>query len=66
MQSGMARRDAQQLVCAMRARILDLFPDGEDTYELIYAPRFMRLIDEFTRPEPAQGSVVIRFPTARG
>jgi hypothetical protein len=65
MQSGMTRRDAQQLVAAMRERILELFPDGESTYELIYAPRFRRLIDEFAKPDPPQGGVVIRFPAAR-
>lgn len=64
MQSGMTRRDAQQLVAAMRERILSLFPDGEDTYELIYAPRFRRLIDEFTKPDRPQAGVVIRFPAA--
>jgi hypothetical protein len=61
MQSGMTRRDAQQLVAAVRERILRLFPDGEGTYELIYAPRFNRLLDEFTRPDPPQSGVVIPF-----
>ena len=62
MQSGMTRRDAEHLVQAIRERILALFPDGEDTYELIYAPRFRRLIAEFARPEPG---VVIQFPRRR-
>jgi len=62
MQSGMTRRDAETLVQTIRERILSLFPDGEQTYELIYAPRFRRLIDEFTRAEPRAKGVVIRFP----
>ena len=62
MQSGMTRRDAETLVQTIRERILSLFPDGEQTYELIYAPRFRRLIDEFARAEPRAKGVVIRFP----
>ena len=65
MQSGMTRHDAENLVAAVRERILDLFPDGEQTYEIIYAPRFRRIIDEFSRPDPPSRSVVIRFPTPR-
>lgn len=65
MQSGMSRKDAEGLVATVRERILHLFPDGEGTYELIYAPRFRRLIDEFARPDSPPRSVVIRFPPAR-
>jgi hypothetical protein len=65
MQSGMTRRDAENLVVAVRERILQLFPDGEETYELIYAPRFKRLIDEFARPETRPRGIVLPFPTAR-
>jgi hypothetical protein len=63
MQSGMTRRDAEQLVRVVRRRILDLFPEGESTYELVYTPRFRRLIDEFARPDSSQAAVVIPFPT---
>jgi len=65
MQSGMTRRDAEHLVDMMRERILTLFPDGEQTYEIIYAPRFRRLIDEFTDPDLRSLSVVIPFPADR-
>jgi len=65
MQSGMTRRDAETLVQTIRERILHLFPDGEQTYELIYAPRFSRLIDEFARAEPRSTGVVIPFPGRR-
>ena len=64
MQSAMARRDAQQLVSTVRERILDLFPDGAETYELIYAPRFSRLIDEFAKPDSPSAGVVLRVPSA--
>ena len=63
MQSGMTRREAEHLVTVVRERILTLFPDGAETYELIYAPRFRRLIDEFARPEPRPKGVILRFPS---
>lgn len=65
MQSGMTRRDAELLVQVVRERILHLFPDGEETYELVYAPRFKRLIDEFARPEPRPRGVVLPFRVPR-
>jgi hypothetical protein len=64
-QSGMTRADAETLVESVRDRILELFPDGRETYELIYAPRFRRIIDEFTRSERPTRGVVIPFPTGR-
>lgn len=43
--------------------MLALFPDGEETYELIYAPRFKRLIDEFASvSDGRRPGVVIPFP----
>ena len=65
MQSAMTRVDAEQLVADVRERILTLFPGREETYELLYAPRFRRLIDEFARPA-AGPAVVIPFPAKRG
>jgi hypothetical protein len=59
MQSNMTRRDAEALIQQVRGQILQLFPQGADTYELVYAPRFRRLLDEFTEPE--DGAVVIPF-----
>lgn len=52
-QGRMPRGDAERLVEAARDRILDLFPGRDETYEIVCAPRFRRVIDEFTRPEPA-------------
>lgn len=63
MQSNMTRREAEALVGGVRERILALFPDGEQTYELIYARRFRRLIDEFADVSAGrQWGVVIPFP----
>jgi hypothetical protein len=61
-QQAMTRREAEALVAAARRRILDLFPDKEDAYELILAPRFRRVMDEFVGPpRPAH---VLPFPRA--
>lgn len=49
MQGRLSRGEAQDLVAAARGRILEMFPDKEATYELILAPRFARLLDEFAR-----------------
>jgi hypothetical protein len=49
-QGRMPRPEAEALVAAARKRALELFPDKEDTYELILAPRFARLVDEFADP----------------
>ena len=56
-QSGMSRGEAEMLVEHVREQILRLFPDGEQTYEVIYARRFRRLIDEFSRPSGARQGV---------
>ena len=48
-QGRLDRGEARSLVAAARHRILELFPDKESTYELILAPRFARLIREFSR-----------------
>jgi hypothetical protein len=63
MQTRMARTDAEGLVQAARSRILELFPGREETYELLYAPRFRRILDEFAGPnaEDPRGRV-ITFP----
>jgi hypothetical protein len=53
MQGRLSRREAEELVAAARSGILGLFPDKESTYELILAPRFARLLDEFVGPRPS-------------
>jgi hypothetical protein len=52
------RPEAERLVAATRQRILELFPDKGDTYELILAPRFARLVAGL--PEPT-GARVLPF-----
>ena len=63
MQSNMTVRDAETLIQTVRERILALFPDGAGTYELIYAARFRRLINEYTEDRPR--GVVIALPQRR-
>ena len=50
-QGQLAREDAEEIVATARARILELFPGQEQTYEVLYARRFARLIDAFTERE---------------
>jgi hypothetical protein len=50
MQGGLSHTEAVELVAAARRRALQLFPDKEETYELILAPRFRRLVEEFASP----------------
>ena len=49
-QGRMTRPEAEALVAATRRRALELFPDKAKTYDLILAPRFARLMDEFAGP----------------
>jgi hypothetical protein len=65
MQGGFGRREAEALVGIARQTVLNLFPGSEPTYEIVYARRFQRLLDEFARPEPAAGATVIPFPESR-
>jgi hypothetical protein len=46
-------REAGELAEAARRTILDLFPDKEEVYRMIYAPRFARAIAErWPDPDP--------------
>jgi hypothetical protein len=58
-QGRLTRGEAEELVAAARRGALELFPDKESTFELILAPRFARLIDEFVAP--AAGAKVLPF-----
>ena len=62
-QGGLDRAEAEDLVAATRRRALALFPDKAATYDLILAPRFARLIDEYVRP--GGRSRVLPFPHAK-
>ena len=62
MQARLSRSDGEALVAYARERILELFPGRDETYEIVCAPRFRRVLDEFTVPEPAAGpGVVLAF-----
>jgi hypothetical protein len=60
-QSHMSRADAERLVSIVRERVLTLFPGGEETFEVVYARRFKRLIDEFTEPRGGRCGVLLSF-----
>ncbi|MGH9163753.1 MAG: hypothetical protein ACRD2X_27695 [Vicinamibacteraceae bacterium] len=60
------RLEGERLVAATRTAVLRLFPGSEATYELLYAPRFERLlealpdrgaVDEGVRPMNVKRSV---------
>jgi hypothetical protein len=62
-QGGLERGEADALVAAARDRILELFPDKSGAYEIILAPRFARLVDEFARrPRRTGPARVLPFP----
>ena len=45
-QSPMSLDEAHRVVQAVRQQALTLFPGKEETFELLYTPRFRRLIAE--------------------
>jgi hypothetical protein len=47
-QSRPPRPEAEALVAAARRQALALFPDKESVFDLVLAPRFRRLIDEYS------------------
>jgi hypothetical protein len=62
MQGRLSRPEAEDLVTAARRQALVLFPDKESTYELVLAPRFARLMDEFVGPPLPRK--ILPFPRA--
>lgn len=54
-QSDMPLTEAVRLVRAVRAQALVLFPGKERTYDLIYAPRFARILREKYRVDYPEG-----------
>ncbi len=48
-QGGMPIEDAHDLMAATRRMALQLFPGKERVYDLIYRPKFQRLINEVYR-----------------
>jgi hypothetical protein len=63
-QGSLTRAEAEQIVEAARRRILELFPDREQTYEIVLAPRFSRLLDEYA-PGPAPRRKLLPFRQPR-
>jgi hypothetical protein len=61
-QGGIDRGEAEALVAATRRRALELFPGKEDTFDLILAPRFARLIRESVGPAPPANVLPFRRP----
>lgn len=59
-QGGISRGEAEALVAATRRRALELFPGKDDTFDLILAPRFARLIREFVAPAPPANVLAFR------
>jgi len=45
-QEDLSINEALELVTATKRQVLALFPDKEETYDLIYKPRFERIIKE--------------------
>ena len=41
------RHEAEAVVAFTKRRVLELFPDKEDVWKLVLAPRFARILDEF-------------------
>lgn len=56
MQSHLTLRESWDLMDQTKKAALALFPDKESVYDLIYLPRFRRIIDErFTIPGSLSG-----------
>jgi len=61
-QQRMSREEAEALVAGTRRRAIELFPDKGQTFDLILAPRFARLMDEFIGPAPRSTVLPFRKP----
>ncbi len=46
-QGRLSRDEGERLVADTRRRVLALFPDKADVFDLVLAPRFTRILDEF-------------------
>ncbi len=53
-QARLTRAEAESVVAFTRARVLELFPGKEDVWSLVLAPRFARIVDEFSAPTSAR------------
>jgi hypothetical protein len=58
-QGRFTRAEGEALVADTRRRALALFPGKDEVFDLVLAPRFRRILDEFC---PAPGGRVLTFP----
>lgn len=49
-QGRLSRAEGEAIVATARQQALALFPGKEDVWELVLAPRFRRILDEFCSP----------------
>ena len=49
-QARLPRDEAEEIVAFTRERVLELFPGKESVFDLVLAPRFARILDEFCTP----------------
>ena len=49
-QGRLSRSEGEALVALVRSQALLLFPGRESVWELVLAPRFRRILDEFCPP----------------
>lgn len=47
MNKELGTRELRELLEETRKRVLELFPDKEETYNMIYSTRFKRLIEDY-------------------
>ena len=63
-QGRLTRAEAEAVVAVTREQALALFPGKDDVFDLVLAPRFARVLDEFCRPP--RGSPRPAVPAALG
>lgn len=56
----LSRDEAEQAVAHLREQVVALFPDKGSVFELIYRPRFQRLIAECCAPREAGGDLAVK------
>jgi len=49
-QGGLTRSEGEALVALAREQVLKLFPGKSDVFDLVLAPRFARILEEFCQP----------------
>jgi hypothetical protein len=59
-QGRLTRDEGEAVVALAREQVLALFPERGDVFDLVLAPRFRRVLDEFCPPPRGR---VLPFPT---